>query len=208
MLFGEYIGNTTEVIKEYRNVSASISKAYDFKSYIFEQISHSAEIPTEDIDSATAQMQQIFANLENLQSSISALKRSDFTTSRPITNTKTEIEFADYAAKFMPAGVTPIACYVGECGARYIDYKYFVEYFGIGYYSMVKTTLVFMNNDGSIAVSEYEFIVRALNNKEASESIYNRLLNGNETTDYVVSNIDTTTIENPIWTGYTVGVTK
>ena len=65
-----------------------------------------------------------------------------------------------------------------------------------------------MNNDGSIAVSEYEFIVRALNNKEASESIYNRLLNGNETTDYIVSNVDTTTIENPIWTGYTVGVTK
>ena len=125
-----------------------------------------------------------------------------------IRNTTTEIEFADYAAKFMPAGVTPIACYVGECGPCYIDEKYFVEYVGLGYYSVVKTTLVFMNNDGSIAVSEYEFIVRALNNKEASESIYNRLLNGNETTDYIVSNVDTTTIENPIWTGYTVGVTK
>ena len=133
---------------------------------------------------------------------------SDFSGRGLITNTTTEIEFADFAAKFMPAGVTPIACYVGECGARNIDDRYFVEYFGIGYYCMVRITLVFIDDEGGIAVSQYTFIVRALNNHEASESIYNRLLNGNETTDYIISNIDTTTIENPIWTGYTVGVTK
>ena len=122
-----------------------------------------------------------------------------------IRNTITEIEFADFAAKFMPAGVTPIACYVGACGGRNIDSN---KHFNSGYYCMVDIALVYENTNGTIAVSQHTFIVKALNNQEASESIYNRLLNGNETTDYIVSNVDTTTIENPIWTGYTVGVTK
>ena len=199
-----YVGQSIAQIQDTIRFLNEIDKS-GFESYlhsIYENyISQGMEVLFE-------QFNELKNKLSQARTFFETIPINNFTRLGLITNTKTEIEFADYAAKFMPAGVTPIACYVGECGARNIDYKYFVEYFGIGYYSMVKTTLVFMNNDGSIAVSEYEFIVRALNNKEASESIYNRLLNGNETTDYVVSNIDTTTIENPIWTGYTVGVTK
>lgn len=204
-----YVGNQTADIFDHYNLCKTITESGGLLSYTELLLGeHEILMDSQKHSDFVNTLQELRNQLENGTAILSSLSTTNCAVKRLITNTKTEIEFADFAAKFMPAGVTPIACYVGECGPCYIDEKYFVEYVGLGYYSVVKTTLVFMNNDGSIAVSEYEFIVRALNNKEASESIYNRLLNGNETTDYIVSNVDTTTIENPIWTGYTVGVTK
>ena len=202
-----YLGSEYQDFVDFYQLDSAIGEQ-SFKNYVIENLPSNISPNSEDINQYLQQLNELKDKVEKYKNLAEQNSLFDFRVSNRISNTTTEIEFADFAAKFMPAGVTPIACYVGECGPRYIDTKYFVEYFGIGYYSVVRITLAFMNNDSSIAVSEYEFIVRALNNQEASESIYNRLLNGNETTDYIVSNVDTTTIENPIWTGYTVGVTK
>ena len=124
-----------------------------------------------------------------------------------IRNTKTEIEFADFAAKFMPAGVTPIACYVGDFSGRLINTKYLTGDYP--YYSTIGIAIVYLTSNGNIVIDDMHYVVGALNNQEISESLYNRMLNGNEAVDYHELLIgDTTTIENPIWTGYTVGVTK
>ena len=201
-----YRGNYLKDLLTFIELSSSVKTYENFSSYAIKLAEEM--LSQNNQQQAVEKLASLKSEIDTYTAALYATTKDDFSRSTILNNTTAEIEFADFAAKFMPAGVTPIACYVGECGPCYIDEKYFVEYVGLGYYSVVKTTLVFMNNDGSIAVSEYEFIVRALNNKEASESIYNRLLNGNETTDYIVSNVDTTTIENPIWTGYTVGVTK
>lgn len=195
-----YVGQSIAQIQDTIRFLNEIDKS-GFESYlhsIYENyISQGMEVLFE-------QFNELKNKLSQARTFFETIPINNFTRLGLITNTKTDIEFADFAAKFMPAGVTPIACYVGDCGARNMDNKYFNS----GYYCMVDIALVYENTNGTIAVSQHTFIVKALNNQEASESIYNRLLNGNETTDYVVSNIDTTTIENPIWTGYTVGVTK
>ena len=190
-----YVGQSIAQIQDTIRFLNEIDKS-GFESYlhsIYENyISQGMEVLFE-------QFNELKNKLSQARTFFETIPINNFTRLGLITNTKTDIEFADFAAKFMPAGVTPIACYVGDCGARNMDNKYFNS----GYYCMVDIALVYENTNGTIAVSQHTFIVKALNNQEASESIYNRLLNGNETTDYVV-----TTIENPIWTGYTVGVTK
>lgn len=205
MLFGEYIGNTTEIIKEYRSVSTSINDEHNFKDYIYEQIGYHADIPSVEVSNVTAQMQQIFANLENLQNSISALERSDFTTSRPITNTTTEIEFADFAAKFMPAGVTPIACYVGALFGRNMESSQ-NPYFNTGYYDQFDACFVYIDTEGFLNIVKVRIVVPWYTNS-TDKSLYASALKEEET-NYKISRSTTTTIESPIWTGYTVGVTK
>lgn len=205
MLFGEYIGNTTEIIKEYRSVSTSINDEHNFKDYIYEQIGYHADIPSVEVSNVTAQMQQIFANLENLQNSISALERSDFTTSRPITNTTTEIEFADFAAKFMPAGVTPIACYVGALSGRNMESSQ-NPYFNTGYCEQFDAFFVYIDAESILNIVKVKIVVPWYTNS-TDESLYASALK-EEGTNYKISSSSTTTIENPIWTGYTVGVTK
>ena len=198
-----YKGESLNNILYYAETSNEINSLGSFKNYILKMI-EDRDYMIDETAEVLAQLQNQKLLIEENANIINNLTKSDFSRTNLITNTTNEIEFADFAAKFMPAGVTPIACYVEDCGARNIDSKYFNS----GYYCMVDIALVYENTNGTIAVSQHTFIVKALNNQEASESIYNRLLNGNETTDYVVSNVDTTTIENPIWTGYTVGVAK
>ena len=107
----------------------------------------------------------------------------------------------------MPAGVTPIACYVGDFSGRLINTKYLTGDYP--YYSSIDIAIVYLTSNGNIVIDDMYYVVGALNNQEISESLYNRMLNGNEAVDYYELRIgDTTTIENPIWTGYTVGVTK
>lgn len=203
MLYGEYIGNTTEIIKEYRSVSTSINDEHNFKDYIYEQIGYHADIPSVEVSNVTAQMQQIFANLENLQNSISALERSDFTTSRPITNTTTNIEFADYAAKFMPVGVTPIACYVRDLFGRYMESSK-NPYFNTGYYDQFDACFVYIDTEGFLNIVKVRIVVPWYTNS-TDESLYASALK-EEGKNYKISRSTVTTIENPIWTGYTVGI--
>lgn len=198
-----YKGDNRLQLLDYATLSEQIKSAGNFQKFILINVNESNLIENKDVE--IANLQALKSEIENYKNVVRGLAISDFSGTVIINNTKTDIEFADFAAKFMPAGVTPIACYVGACGARNIDAS---GYFNTGYCCMVDIALVYESTNGTIAVSQHTFIVKALNNQEASESIYNRLLNGNETTDYIVSNVDTTTIENPIWTGYTVGVTK
>ena len=200
----KYKGNDAKTILDFYELSKQIGEK-TFKNYILETIGSEIIIDSSDYQAKVKQLRNIKSQADLLASTISSISKSQFTTTTPITNTTTPIDFSKFTEKFMPAGVTPIACYVGACGARNIDAS---GYFNTGYCCMVDIALVYESTNGTIAVSQHTFIVKALNNQEASESIYNRLLNGNETTDYVVSKVDTTTIENPIWTGYTVGVTK
>ena len=204
-VFGKstYKGNNKTQLLNYVALSEQIESVGDFYQYVVNQVGENISIEKEEV--AIANLQALKSEIENYKKVVNELTISDFTVTNIISNTTTSIDFSKFTEEFMPADVTPIACYVGECGGRNIDSN---KHFNSGYCCMVNIALVYENTNGTIAVSQHTFIVKALNNQEASESIYNRLLNGNETTDYIVSNVDTTTIENPIWTGYTVGVTK
>ena len=122
-----------------------------------------------------------------------------------IRNTKTEIEFADFAAKFMPAGVTPIACYVGHLMGRNMELSQ-NPYFNTGYYDQFDACFVYIDTEGFLNIVKIRIVVPWYTNS-TDESLYASALK-EEGTNYKISRSTVTTIENPIWTGYTVGVAK
>lgn len=198
-----YVGQNIAQIQDTIRFLNEIDK-YGFESYL-----HS--IYENYIAQGTEVLFERFNELKNKLSQtrtfFETIPVNNFTRLGLITNTKTEIEFADFAAKFMPAGVTPIACYVGDFSGRLINTKYLTGDYP--YYSTIDIAIVYLTSNGNIVIDDMYYVVGALNNQEISESLYNRMLNGNEAVDYYELRIgDTTTIENPIWTGYTVGVTK
>lgn len=119
-----------------------------------------------------------------------------------IRNTITEIEFADFAAKFMPAGVTPIACYVGDLHAPVPGH--FVGDYPYG--GTIQLTLCYKDTSGTIFVVDTNYYVGANSGSEETMKIYTRFLEGEIEHDFRIYSQETTTIENPIWTGYTVGI--
>ena len=127
---------------------------------------------------------------------------SDFSVRGLITNTTTEIEFADFAAKFMPAGVTPIACYVGDLHAPVPGH--FVGDYPYG--GTIQLALCYKDTSGTIFVVDTNYYVGANSGSEETMKIYTRFLEGEIEHDFRIYSQETTTIENPIWTGYTVGI--
>lgn len=204
LLTGNYIGSQLSIIKEYKSLSEQVGHFDSFEDYVKYQIGGMTEISESEVSEVLQQMSGLLNKLQNLQIAFNNLQRTDFDTERTITNTTTPIDFSKFTEKFMPDGVEPIVpCYVEDCGARNIDYKYF----DTGYYCMVDICLVYIDSQGQVVVEERENIVAALNNQESSESIYNRLLTGEEVKNYIISNTDKTIVEKPILTGNTSGIT-
>lgn len=201
----KYKGNDTKTILDFYELSKQIGEK-TFKDYILETIGSEIIIDSSDYQAKVEQLQNIKSQADLFASTISSISKSQFTTTTPITNTTTPIDFSKFTEKFMPAGVTPIACYVGDFSGRLINTKYLTGDYP--YYSGIDIAIVYLTSNGNIVIDDMSYVVGALNNQEISESLYNRMLNGNEAVDYELRIVDTTTIENPIWTGYTVGVTK
>lgn len=200
-----YKGESLNNILYYAETSNEINSLGSFKNYILKMI-EDRDYMIDETAEVLAQLQNQKLLIEENANIINNLTKSDFSRTNLITNTTNEIEFADFAAKFMPAGVTPIACYVGDFSGRLINTKYLTGDYP--YYSAIDIAIVYLTSNGNIVIDDMFYVVGALNNQEISESLYNRMLNGNEAVDYELRIVDTTTIENPIWTGYTVGVTK
>lgn len=200
-----YRGSELSKWNEYYEFSKTIGNE-DFCERILNNLPNTVLLNSAEYDAAIGKLTQLRAKVDSFNNLIETVSRYNFSILTPSHNTKTEIEFADYAAKFMPAGVTPIACYVGDFSGRLINTKYLTGDYP--YYSGIDIAIVYLTSNGNIVIDDMSYVVGALNNQEISESLYNRMLNGNEAVDYELRIVDTTTIENPIWTGYTVGVTK
>lgn len=197
-----YKGNNKTQLLNYVTLSQQIESVGDFYQYVVNQVGENISIEKKEV--VIANLQALKSEIENYKKVVNELTSSDFTGTIIISNTTTPIDFSKFTEEFMPDGVEPIVpCYVGACGPRYIDTKYF----NTGYYSVVNICLVYKNDQGQVVVEERENIVAALNNQESSESIYNRLLTGEEGENYIIPNTDKTIAEKPILIGNTSGNT-
>lgn len=198
-----YRGNNLKDLLTFIELSSSVKTYENFSSYAIQL--------TEEMLSQNNQ-QQAVEKLASLKSEIDtytaalyATTKNNFSLSGILNNTTTEIEFADFAAKFMPAGVTPIACYVGDLSGRNMESSQ-NPYFNTGYCEQFDAFFVYIDAESILNIVKVKIVVPWYTNS-TDESLYASALK-EEGTNYKISSSSTTTIENPIWTGYTVGVTK
>lgn len=195
-----YRGNNLKDLLTFIELSSSVKTYENFSSYAIQL--------AEEILSQNHQ-QQAVEKLTSLKSEIDtytvalyATTKDDFSRSIILNNTTTEIEFADFAEKFMPAGVTPIACYVGDLHAP-VPGHFVGDYI---YGGTIQLTLCYKDTSGTIFVVDTNYYVGANSGSEETMKIYTRFLEGEIEHDFRIYSQETTTIENPIWTGYTVGI--
>ena len=200
-----YVGNQTADIFDHYNLCKTITESGGLLSYTELLLGeHEILMDSQKHSDFVNTLQELRNQLENGTAILSSLSTTNCAVKRLITNTKTEIEFADFAAKFMPAGVTPIACYVGDLHAPVPGH--FVGDYPYG--GTIQLTLCYKDTSGTIFVVDTNYYVGANSGSEETMKIYTRFLEGEIEHDFRIYSQETTTIENPIWTGYTVGVTK
>ena len=190
----EYYGNNFNSIKEYLNLLQEID-VEGFSSYLenvyYQNLSKSEEV-----------LYQEFINIKNLiqegNDLLNTLSTSNFIVKRLITNTKTSIDSSKFEEKFMPKGVEPIACYVGEMGSRQMN-----NIFGTGYVTGFQMLISYYNDD-VLTQKEFTVIVPWYTNS-TDESSYQKAL-GEKGRDHIISGESVGTIETPILTGNTGGI--
>lgn len=198
-----YVGNQTADIFDYYNLCKTITESGGLLNYTKLLLGENKILmDSQKHNDFVNTLQELSNKLENGTDILSSLSTTNCTVRRLITNTKTEIEFADYAAKFMPADVTPIACYVGDLHAPVPGH--FVGDYPYG--GTIQLTLCYKDTSGTIFVVDTNYYVGANSGSEETMKIYTRLLEGEIEHDFRIYSQETTTIENPIWTGYTVGI--
>ena len=201
-----YVGNQTADIFDHYNLCKTITESGGLLSYTELLLGeHEILMDSQKHSDFVNTLQELRNQLENGTAILSSLSTTNCAVKRLITNTTTEIEFADFAAKFMPAGVTPIACYVGALFGRYMESSQ-NPYFNTGYYDQFDACFVYIDTEGFLNIVEVRIVVPWYTNS-TDESLYASALK-EEGKNYKISRSTVTTIENPIWTGYTVGVTK
>ena len=201
-----YVGNQTADIFDHYNLCKTITESGGLLSYTELLLGeHEILMDSQKHSDFVNTLQELRNQLENGTAILSSLSTTNCTVKRLITNTKTEIEFADFAATFMPAGVTPIACYVGALSGRNMESSQ-NPYFNTGYREQFDAFFVYIDAESILNIVKVKIVVPWYTNS-TDESLYASALK-EEGTNYKISSSSTTTIENPIWTGYTVGVTK
>ena len=197
-----YLGSEYQDFVDFYQLDSAIGEQ-SFKNYVIENLPSNISPNSEDINQYLQQLNKLKEKVEKYKNLAEQNSLYDFRVSNKISNTTTEIEFADFAAKFMPAGVTPIACYVGALFGRYMESSK-NPYFNTGYYEQFDACFVYIDTEGFLNIVKVRIVVPWYTNS-TDESLYASALK-EEGKNYKISRSTVTTIENPIWTGYTVGI--
>lgn len=162
-----------------------------FKQYM-QQVYESYE----DAGSARAELETINADLDQSIKIASGLARGPFDTTRPVTNTRDDIDFSAYAEEYTPEGATPLKCYVGSFKGYVYDDP-LNPLFNTGYTIECPVVVIYSQNGSNQLIIE-SFNLRVPRHRDyTNEQMYAFGLGEiNET--YVKLNGETTVIENPI----------
>ena len=195
-----YRGNYLKDLLTFIELSSSVKTYENFSSYAIKLAEEM--LSQNNQQQAVEKLASLKSEIDTYTAALYATTKDDFSRSTILNNTTAEIEFADFAAKFMPAGVTPIACYVGDLHAPVPGH--FVGDYPYG--GTIQLTLCYKDTSGTIFVVDTNYYVGANSGSEETMKIYTRFLEGEIEHDFRIYSQETTTIENPIWTGYTVGI--
>ena len=191
-----YRGNYFDQLEEYLNLLQNTD--YVGFSQTVEEI-YNSEIANGNESVITA-LNNLKSQLEAGEQFLASIPASDFTIRRQITNTSTNIEFADFAKKFIPNGTEPVFCYVGSLAGRVID----TTYFNTGYRNGTNIQIGYIDENGNLVKKSLQVGVPQYTNS-TNESLYNSML-GEENIGYKIISQDVEIIQNPILTGATSGI--
>lgn len=205
LLKGVYCGTQLEQIQQYQQISNDIAASEGLSAYVRELLGCSEEISAEEQDQVMAQMEAFLAVLQGVQQSFNQLQRTDFDTERSITNTSTNINFAEFAKQFIPNGTEPVFCYVGSFGLGNMESKD-NPYFNTGYFNQCDVVVGYIDSNGALVKKDLYIVVPQYTNS-TNETMYRSVL-GVENVDYkiVSSGSSTEIFNNPILTGATSGI--
>lgn len=196
-----YRGNYGQELKDYYEFSQDIDGS--FKGYI-ESLTGS-EIPASEQENVAKMLEDVKA-LSDLYNTLSSNTGfSNFNLSTPISNTSTNIEFADFAKKFIPNGTEPVFCYVGSLSGRNMDN---INFDNTGYSKQFDLRVAYYDEGSNQLVEKVMKIVVPWFTDSTDASLYASALGNTEGVDYVISNETTNIISSPILTGATSGIEK
>ena len=193
-----YRGNSFEQIKTFLTLLQNIDEI-GFSQTV-EEI-YNSEIANGN-ESVLVSLNNLKSQLEAGEQLLASVQVRDFTIRSPISNTSTNIEFVDFAKKFIPTGTEPVFCYVGSFGIRNMENKD-NPYFNVGYFNQCDVMIGYMQN-GELVIKDMLVVVPQYNNS-TYETMYAGIL-GEEGTGYKIADSSTTVVDNPILTGATSGI--
>ena len=191
----EYRGMNFETIKSKLNFLQEI-ESFGITNYLQsiynDTISQGNEITTTKFENLKSELTQTTEFFE-------ILPATDFIRRGEITNTTTPIDFSKFAEKFMPKGLEPIACYVGDLGA-----KPTIKLGEFNYSTLVEMVLCYEDKEkNKVFVAEIQFRVGVADPYEDESVTYERLLNGVQNETFKIENYGGIIISDPIVTGNT-----
>lgn len=181
----------SSILCNFYDLTRQSEAAGGFKQYM-QQVYESCA----DASSARAELETISTSLNQGIQLATILGRGGFDTTRPVTNTRDDIDFSAYAEKYTPEGATPLKCYVGSFKGYVYDDP-LNPLFNTGY-TIECPVVVIYSQDGSNQLIIESFNLRVPRHRDyTNEQMYAFGLGEiNET--YVKLNGETTVIDDPI----------
>lgn len=195
-----YNGTLSSNIAEYYNFSSQLGDL-TFEDYIYSLIG-TENIPANEEQQVLSELAVIKEKTDEYLKIINLTTTNQFATDTPVMNTTTNINFSDFAKKFIPDGAQAVFCYVGPLGGRNMESKD-EPYFNVGYFNQCDVMIGYMQN-GELVIRDMLVVVPQYNNS-TYETMYAGIL-GEEGTGYKIADSSTTVVDNPILTGATSGI--
>lgn len=196
-----YRGNSFEQIKTFLTLLQNIDEI-GFSQTV-EEI-YKSEIANGN-ESVIAALNNLKSQLEAGEQLLASVPVRDFTIRSPISNTSTNINFAEFAKQFIPNGTEPVFCYVGSFGLGNMESKD-NPYFNTGYYNQCRVVVGYIDSNNAMTIEKLYIVVPQYLDS-TNETMYQSVL-GVENVDYkiVSSGSSTEIFNNPILTGATSGI--
>lgn len=198
-----YNGTLSSNIAEYYNFSSQLGDL-TFEDYIYSLIG-TENIPANEEQQVLSELAVIKEKTDEYLKIINLTTANQFATDTPVMNTTTNINFADFAKKFIPTGTEPVFCYVGPLGGRNMDNTNFDN---TGYSEQFDLRVAYYDEGSNQLVEKVMKIVVPWFTDSTDASLYASALGNTEGVDYVISNETTNIISSPILTGATSGIEK
>lgn len=199
-----YNGQFLPQILDYYQFSSELG-ADDLKAYVVSLVSENIPLDSQEFNEALAIFTEIKNNADEALAVVGNVSASNFLGRTEIRNTSTNINFAEFAKKFIPDGAQAVFCYVGPLGGRNMDNTNFDN---TGYSEQFDLRVAYYDEGANQLVEKVMKIVVPWFTDSTDASLYASALGNTEGVDYVISNETTNIISSPILTGATSGLEK
>ena len=196
-----YRGNYLSDILSYIEFANAISKDKGFQDYLRNVVGDVIE--AEELSQKTQELTNIKNQCDEFKIILGNTTKSEFSRATQINNTTTPIDSSKFEEKFMPKGLEPIACYVGDLKGRNMESSS-NPYFNTGYYNQFDLTIVYIDQNGDVVREDCDVIIPQYTNS-TNESLYDSAV-GEENITYKTIDEETKTTQSPILTGNTGGI--